>query len=65
MTNHRSEARRAVKRRNRQLVTALAGLPPASIRAYRESIVPPAIREDLAHHVDRLSALLGKTAVAA
>ena len=64
MTNHRSDARRAVKRRNRELFTALAGLPPTSVRGYRESIVPPAIREDLACHVDRLSALLGKAVAA-
>ena len=65
MTNHRSEARRAVKLRNRRLFTALAGLSATSIRSYRESIVPAAIREDLARHVERLSALLGKSEVAA
>lgn len=63
-TNHRSEERRMMKRRNRLVVEATAGRSLAEIRIYRESIIPPQVRDELAHHVERLSSRMGKAVAA-
>lgn len=64
-TNHASAARHAMKKRNRDLVAKCSKLRrPERIKAYREGRIPPAVAEELAGHVEMLSARLGKEAVA-
>lgn len=64
-TGHRSQARIAMKRRNRSLFSQLAQFSTTDdIRFYRGTIVPPAIRDELAIHVERLAARLGQAVAA-
>jgi glycosyltransferase involved in cell wall biosynthesis len=64
-SNHASDARKAMKKRNRDVVVACAKLrTPERVKAYREGRVPPALADELARHVETLSARLGVEAVA-
>jgi hypothetical protein len=58
-TKKGSAAREAMRRRNRDIVAACESLKTADkIRAYRWSLVPQAIRDELGEHNERLRALL-------
>jgi len=58
-TKKGSAAREAMRRRNRAIVSVIETLGNADkIREYRWSIVPQAIRDELAEHNARLSELL-------
>lgn len=60
-TSHRSVARRAMKARNREVFRRCRDLAsPDAIRDYREQRVPPALREELGYHVERLASLLAE-----
>jgi glycosyltransferase involved in cell wall biosynthesis len=64
-SNHRSLARRQVKRRNRDLyIRAHELMAPEAICAYRARILPPQVAEDLARAVDGLTAKLGQAVAA-
>ena len=54
-TKKGSPARTAMRERNRAIVAKCEQLGTAEgIRAYRESIIPPSIRDELGEHVERL-----------
>lgn len=65
-TNRDAPARIAMRQRNRAIVARCLALRTAPrIKAYRDSLVPSAIKAALAVEVDALRARLGQTAVAA
>jgi glycosyltransferase involved in cell wall biosynthesis len=60
-TNHASEMRKAMKRRNREVVIRCNRLrSPGLIRAYREGRIPAPVADELAGYVAMLSARLGQ-----
>jgi hypothetical protein len=63
-TNLQSLARQEVRARNRAVLSRCVGLRPDRIRRLRESLVPPAIADDVAEHVARLRAQLGQAVAA-
>lgn len=50
-----SPAREAMRLRNRAVARQCANLGIAGIKVYRESIVPPSVREEVAEHAARLA----------
>lgn len=64
-SNHSSDLRRAAKKRNREVIGACSRLRSADrIRTYRESLIAPALADELAEHVETLTARLGVEVVA-
>jgi hypothetical protein len=58
-TGLRSPARNAVRQHNLKVFYRCKRLrKPEAIRAYRAKLIPPAIRDEMAEHVERLSAQL-------
>lgn len=58
-TKRGSAARNAMRERNRAIVEKATALRhPDRIRAYRETLIPPAIAASLQHHVPQLRAML-------
>jgi hypothetical protein len=59
-TGHASDIRKAAKKRNREVIVACAKLhTPERIKAYRESLVPVELADELAGYVTQLGSRLG------
>lgn len=65
-TKRGSDARNEMRAHNRAVLRQCLRLGrPNRIREYRDSLVPAEVRDELAEHVERLSGVLGRQAVAA
>lgn len=64
-TGLRSPYRQAVRSRNRNIVRVCKSLPDlAAVRAYRERLMPKAVREAMGEEVERLSERMGRCVAA-